>query len=68
MLAAVPLLLLPVLAYNIAALLVSDAGFRTLDAADRLGAALFSVPRRLERPGPSAPRTCWFSWPSRCCL
>jgi hypothetical protein len=44
MLAAVPLLLLPVLAYNIAALLVSDAAFHTLDAAERLGAPLFTVP------------------------
>ena len=43
MLAAVPLLLLPVLAYNVVAVLMSDAGFRTLDAGAKLSAPLFTV-------------------------
>ena len=43
MLAAIPLLILPVLAYNALALVISDGGFRTLDAAARLGEPLFEV-------------------------
>lgn len=44
MFAALPLLVLPVLAYNLLALVISDAGVRTLDAQARLAEPLFAVP------------------------
>jgi hypothetical protein len=42
-LAAVPLLALPVLLYNLAALVVMEGGFGALDAGAKLGEAVFSI-------------------------
>ncbi len=42
--AAIPLLVLPVFAYNLIALVISDAGVRTLDAQALLAEPLFAVP------------------------
>jgi len=41
--AAVPLLLLPVLLYNLAALVVMEGGFGALDAVEKLREAVFSI-------------------------
>ena len=42
-LAAVPLLVLPVLLYNLAALVVMEGGFATLDASAKLAEAVFTI-------------------------